>query len=208
MPALSTTENEMRAKFDGVIQFDGVRTTTVVDDAGEKTQVVIILTGEMRIVKDDNPDKTLISNHIPYGSTMLVKDGKHIKKGEVICRWDPFNNVIISEHAGKVKFEQIIENVTYRDEMDEQTGHREKVIIETKDKTKVPSVIVEHGKEGKHYAGPVGAHIVVDNGAQVRQGQIIAKIPRVMGKVKDITGGFPRVTELFEARNPEPGYCG
>ncbi|MFN8322355.1 MAG: DNA-directed RNA polymerase subunit beta' [Chitinophagales bacterium] len=200
--SLSTTENEMRAKFDGIIQFDGVRTTTVVDEAGEKTQVVIGRTGEMRIVKEDNPDKTLISNHIPYGATMFAKDGKHIKKGDVICRWDPFNNVIISEHAGKVKFEQIIENVTYRDEMDEQTGHREKVIIETKDKTKVPSVIVEHGKEGKHYAVPVGAHIVVDNGEQVKQGQIIAKIPRVMGKVKDITGGLPRVTELFEARNP------
>jgi DNA-directed RNA polymerase subunit beta' len=101
-----------------------------------------------------------------------------------------------------VKFEQIIENITYRDEMDEQTGHREKVIIESKDKTKIPSVIVEHGKDGKSYNLPVGAHIVVDNGEEVKQGQIVAKIPRVMGKVKDITGGMPRVTEHFEARNP------
>lgn len=200
--SLSTTENELKAKFDGVIQFDGVRTTSAVDESGEKTNVVIGRTGEMRIVKDDNPDKTLISHHIPYGSTIFVKDGKHIKKGDVICRWDPFNNVIISEVNGKVKFENIIENVTYRDEMDEQTGHREKVIIESKDKTKVPSVIVEHGKESKAYSFPVGAHIVVDNGDTVKQGEIIAKIPRVMGKVKDITGGLPRVTELFEARNP------
>ncbi len=200
--SMSATENEMKAKFDGIIQLDGVRMTTTVDENGEKTNIVIGRTGEMRIVKEDNPDKTLIANHIPYGSTIFVKDGKHIKKGDVICRWDPYNNVIIAEVAGKVKFEQIIENLTYRDEMDDQTGHREKVIIESKDKTKIPSVIVEHGKEGKTYNFPVGAHIVVDNGEQVKQGQIIAKIPRVMGKVKDITGGLPRVTELFEARNP------
>ncbi len=200
--SLSATESELRAKFDGVLQFDGVRLTTSQDEGGEKIQVVIGRTGEMRIVKEDNPDKTLISNHIPYGSIMFAKDGKLVKKGDVICKWDPFNNVIISEQAGKVKFEQVIENVTYRDEMDEQTGHREKVIIESKDKTKIPSIIVEHGKDGKVYNFPVGAHIVVDNGENVKQGQIIAKIPRVMGKVKDITGGLPRVTELFEARNP------
>ena len=200
--SMSATENQLKARFDGVIQFDGVRITNGVDESGEKINVVIGRTGEMRIVKEDNPDKTLISNHIPYGSTMFVKDGKHIKKGDVICQWDPYNNVIISEHAGKVKFEQIIENITYRDEMDEQTGHREKVIIESKDKTKIPAIIVEHGKDGKVYNFPLGAHIVVDNGETVKQGQIIAKIPRVMGKVKDITGGLPRVTELFEARNP------
>ncbi|MCX6198773.1 MAG: DNA-directed RNA polymerase subunit beta' [Bacteroidetes bacterium] len=200
--SMSATENELKARFDGIIQFDGVRLTSGVDEAGEKIQIVIGRTGETRIVKDDNADKVLISNHIPYGSTMFVKDGKHVKKGDVICKWDPYNNVIVSEHAGKVKFEQIIENITYRDEMDEQTGHREKVIIETKDKTKVPAVIVEHGKEGKVYSMPVGAHIVVNNGVTVKQGEIIAKIPRVMGKVKDITGGLPRVTELFEARNP------
>jgi DNA-directed RNA polymerase subunit beta' len=199
---LGATENKLRAKFDGIIQFDGVRTTVTTDEQGEKTNLVIGRTGEIRIVKEDNHDKTLISNHIPYGATMFVKDGKTIKKGDVICEWDPYNNVIISEYAGKVKFEQVIENITYRDEMDEQTGHREKVIIESKDKTKIPSILVEHGKEGKVYNFPVGAHIVVDNGENVVQGQIIAKIPRVMGKVKDITGGLPRVTELFEARNP------
>ncbi len=200
--SMSATENQLKAKFDGVIQFDGVRITNGVDESGEKINVVIGRTGEMRIVKEDNPDKTLISHHVPYGSTMFVKDGKAVKKGDVICQWDPYNNVVISELAGKVKFEQIIENITYRDEMDEQTGHREKVIIESKDKTKIPAIIVEQGKEGKVYNFPVGAHIVVKNGESVKQGQIIAKIPRVMGKVKDITGGLPRVTELFEARNP------
>ncbi len=200
--SMSATESEMRAKFDGIIQFDGVRVTTSVDENGEKINIVIGRTGEMRIVKEDNPDKTLISNHIPYGATMFAKDGKHVKKGDVICKWDPYNNVIISEVAGKVKFEHIIENITYRDEMDEQTGHREKVIIESKDKTKIPSVVVEHGKDGKIYTLPVAAHIVVENGEQVKQGQILSKIPRIMGKVKDITGGLPRVTELFEARNP------
>ena len=200
--SMSATESQLLAKFDGVVVFDGVRTITTTDEAGEKVNVVIGRTGEMRIVKDDNPDKVLNSVHIPYGSFIYVKDGKAIKKGEVICKWDPYNNVIVSEIAGKIKFEHIIENVTYRDEMDEQTGHREKVIVETKDKTKIPTVIVESGKDGKHYNMPVASHIVVDNGETVRQGQIIVKIPRVMGKVKDITGGLPRVTELFEARNP------
>ncbi len=200
--SMSATESQLTAKFDGVIVFDGVRTIASTDESGEKVNVVIGRTGEMRIVKDDNPDKVLISQHIPYGSFIYVKDGKAIKKGDVICKWDPYNNVIVSEVAGKVKFEHIIENVTYRDEMDEQTGHREKVIIETKDKTKIPTVIVEAGKDGKQYNVPVASHIVVDNGETVKQGQILAKIPRVMGKVKDITGGLPRVTELFEARNP------
>jgi DNA-directed RNA polymerase subunit beta' len=200
--SMSATESQLLAKFDGVVVFDGVRTITTTDEAGEKVNVVIGRTGELRIVKDDNPDKVLNSVHIPYGSFIFVKDGKAIKKGDVICKWDPYNNVIVSEIAGKIKFEHIIENVTYRDEMDEQTGHREKVIVESKDKTKIPTVIVEAGKEGKQYNMPVGSHIVVDNGETVRQGQIIVKIPRVMGKVKDITGGLPRVTELFEARNP------
>jgi DNA-directed RNA polymerase subunit beta' len=200
--SLGTSESQIVAKFDGILQLDGVRTTAAVDENGEKINIVIGRTGEMRIVKDDNPDKTLITNHVPYGSQIFLKDGKVVKKGDLICKWDPYNNVIVAEVNGKVKFEHIIENITYRDEMDEQTGHREKVIIEAKDKTKIPSLIVEHGKEGKVYNLPVGAHITVDNGAEVKHGEILAKIPRVMGKVKDITGGLPRVTELFEARNP------
>ncbi|MCS6935460.1 MAG: DNA-directed RNA polymerase subunit beta' [Chitinophagales bacterium] len=200
--SLGQAESQINARFDGIVQFDGIRTTSGIDENGEKTSIVIGRTGELRIVKEDNPDKVLISYHIPYGSQLMVKDGKPVKKGELICKWDPYNNVIISEVNGKVKFEHIIENVTYRDEMDEQTGHREKVIIDSKDKTKIPSILIENGKEGKVYNLPVGAHLVVEDGDTVRQGDIIAKIPRVMGKVKDITGGLPRVTELFEARNP------
>ena len=201
--SMSATESQLLAKFDGVIVFDGVRTINSTNENGEKIETVIGRTGEVRIVKDDNPDKVLNSQHIPYGSQILAKDGKKIKKGDVICKWDPYNNVIVSEVSGKVKFEHIIENVTYRDEMDEQTGHREKVIIESKDKTKIATLIIDGGsKESKTYNIPVGSHIVVDNNEAVKQGQIVAKIPRVMGKVKDITGGLPRVTELFEARNP------
>ena len=199
---LGGTDSQIAARFDGIIQFDGVRTTAAMDENGEKVNIVIGRTGELRIVKDDNPDKVLISYHIPYGSTINVKDGKAIKKGDVICKWDPYNNVIIAEVAGKVKFEHLVENITYRDEMDEQTGHREKVVIESKDKTKIPSIIIERGKDVKVYNLPVGAHISIQDSEEVAHGQIIAKIPRVMGKVKDITGGLPRVTELFEARNP------
>lgn len=130
-----------------------------------------------------------------------MKNGQKVTKGQVICTWDPFNAVIISEITGKVKFESVIEGVTYREEADEQTGHREKVVIETKDKTKIPAIIVE-GKEEKLYNLPVGSHISVNSGDTVRNGQVLAKIPRVMGRSRDITGGLPRVTELFEARNP------
>ena len=132
---------------------------------------------------------------------MNVKDGQKVNKGDVICTWDPFNNVIISEINGTLKFENVIEGVTYREESDEQTGHREKVVIETRDKTKIPSIIVE-GKEIKSYNLPTGSHIIPDEGDEVKAGQVIVKIPRVLGKLRDITGGLPRVTELFEARNP------
>jgi DNA-directed RNA polymerase subunit beta' len=130
--SLGTSESSISARFEGIVQLDGVRTTSAVNEEGEKINVVIGRTGEMRIVKEDNHDKVLITQHIPYGSQIFVKDGKAVKKGDLICSWDPYNNVIISEVNGKVKFEHIIENITYRDEMDEQTGHREKVIIEVK----------------------------------------------------------------------------
>ncbi len=199
--SMGTTESRLEARFDGILQLDGVRAITATDENGEKRNIVIGRTGEMRIVKPDS-DKVLLSAHIPYGSFIFVQDGKKVSKGDVICQWDPYNNVIVSEVSGKVRFENIIENITYREEMDEQTGHKEKVVIESKDKTKAPTIVVESGKEWKNYSLPVGAHISIDNGETLKPGQIIAKIPRVMGKVKDITGGLPRVTELFEARNP------
>ena len=196
----SSTESQLVARFEGTIQFDGLRTTKYKDVNGEEQVIVIGRTGEVRIVDMAN-DRLLITNNVPYGSVLKVSNGKKIAKGDVICTWDPFNAVIISEVSGKVKFESVIDGITYREEADEQTGHREKVVIETKDKTKIPAIIVE-GKEQKLYNLPVGSHIVVNIDDEVHNGQVLVKLPRVMGRSRDITGGLPRVTELFEARNP------
>ncbi|HEY0732321.1 MAG TPA: DNA-directed RNA polymerase subunit beta', partial [Chitinophagaceae bacterium] len=196
----AAVESTLVAKFDGTLQFDGLRTVNTVNNEGDKVQVVIGRTGEIRNIDVKN-DRLLNVMNIPYGATLAVKDGQHVKKGDLICTWDPFNNVIAAELDGKLKFENIIEGITFREESDEQTGHREKVVIETRDKTKIPSIIIE-GKEKKSYNLPTGSHIVVDEGENVKAGQVIVKIPRVLGKLRDITGGLPRVTELFEARNP------
>jgi DNA-directed RNA polymerase subunit beta' len=196
----STVESSLNAKFDGTIQFDGLRTVSSLNNEGNKVNIVIGRTGEVRTMDVKN-DRLLITNNIPYGSTLHVKDGQEIKKGDVICTWDPFNNVIVAEQNGKVEFEGVIEGITFREESDDQTGHREKVIIETKDKTKIPTIIVA-GKDNKHYNLPVGSHLAVDEDEEVKAGQVLVKIPRVLGKLRDITGGLPRVTELFEARNP------
>jgi DNA-directed RNA polymerase subunit beta' len=196
----ASVDSTLLAKFDGTIQFDGLRTVITENNEGDKVQIVIGRTGEVRIIDTKN-DRLLITNNIPYGSTLLVKDGQKITKGDVICTWDPYNNVIVAEINGELKFENVIEGVTYREESDEQTGHREKVVIETRDKTKIPSIVVE-GKELKSYNLPTGSHIIPDAGDQVKAGQVLVKIPRVLGKLRDITGGLPRVTELFEARNP------
>jgi DNA-directed RNA polymerase subunit beta' len=196
----ASVESSLLAKFDGTIQFDGLRTVTAENNEGEKIQVVIGRTGEVRIIDIKN-DRLLITNNVPYGSTLLVKDGQEVKKGETICTWDPFNNVVVAEIAGRIKFENVIEGVTFREEADEQTGHREKVVIETKDKTKIPTLIVE-GKDVKMYNLPVGSHIVVEETEDVKAGQVLVKIPRTLRMQRDITGGLPRVTELFEARNP------
>ena len=196
----SVVDNSLPAKFDGVVAFDGIRTVDSTDNTGAVVKIVVGRTGEMRIMDEKN-DRILITNNVPYGSTLQVKNGAKVKKGEALCSWDAFNNVIVSEIAGDVKYDSIIEGVTFREESDEQTGHREKVVIDTKDKTKIPSVVVE-GKDTKSYNIPVGSHIVVEEGEVVKAGQVMVKIPRILGKLKDITGGLPRVTELFEARNP------
>jgi len=196
----ASVESTLPAKFDGTIQFDGLRTVVTENNEGEKVQTVIGRTGEVRIIDTKN-DRLMISHNIPYGATLLMKDGQKISKGDIICTWDPFNNVVVAEQNGTLKFENVIEGVTYREEADEQTGHREKVVIETRDKTKIPSILVE-GKELKSYNLPTGSHIVIEEGDEVKAGQVIVKIPRVLGKLRDITGGLPRVTELFEARNP------
>jgi DNA-directed RNA polymerase subunit beta' len=197
----ASVESTLNAKFDGTIQFDGLRTVTTTNNEGAKVQAVIGRTGEVRIMDVKN-DRLLITNNIPYGSTLLVKEGQQVKKGDAICSWDPFNNVVIAEIPGKIRFENIIEGVTFREEADEQTGHREKVVIETKDKTKIPALLVDGTKDTKSYNLPVGSHIVIEEGDDVVAGQVLVKIPRILGKLRDITGGLPRVTELFEARNP------
>jgi DNA-directed RNA polymerase subunit beta' len=195
-------ESQINAKFDGVIEFENVR--TVSHETTEGTlEVVLGRSGEFRIV-EPGTNKMIMSNNIPYGAFLYVKDGAKISKGDKICSWDPYNAVIISEFEGKAEFEAIIEGVTFREESDEQTGHREKVIIDTRDKTKNPVIRVadKKGNGIKGYNIPVGAHIAVEENEKVKIGQIIAKIPRSTGKTRDITGGLPRVTELFEARNP------
>ena len=202
--SLSATESSMVAKFDGVIALDGVKTLIATNEEGKKTELVVGRTGELRL-GDGKTDKVLMNAHIPYGSQIFVKDGAKVTKGQMICSWDPFNAVIITEFKGKIEFENILEGNTFREESDEQTGHREKVIIESRDKTKIPTIKItgKGGVELKSYNIPVGSHINCEDGEEVVPGAILVKIPRLMGKMKgDITGGLPRVTELFEARNP------
>jgi DNA-directed RNA polymerase subunit beta' len=196
-------ESQINAKFDGIIEFENVRTVTYQTAEEGAVDVVLGRSGEFRIVEEGS-NKVIVTNNIPYGSYLYVKDGSKITKGDRICSWDPYNAVIISEFAGVAQFEAVLEGITFREESDEQTGHREKVIIDTRDKTKNPSIQVADNKGNliKGYNIPVGAHIAVDEGEKLQTGQIIAKIPRSTGKTRDITGGLPRVTELFEARNP------
>ncbi len=195
-------ESQINARFDGKIEFENVRTVEYQTEDG-KVDVVLGRSGEFRIV-EQGTNKVIVTNNIPYGAYLYVKDGSMITKGERICSWDPYNAVIISEFAGIAKFEAVLEGITFREESDEQTGHREKVIIDTRDKTKNPVIQVVDNKGNliKGYNIPVGAHIAVDEGDKLQTGQVIAKIPRSTGKTRDITGGLPRVTELFEARNP------
>jgi len=190
----------IKAKFPGKIEFEGIRTVDTTDKDDNKVKVVMGRTGEIRIV--DAEGRVLISNNVPYGAFLTVKDGQKVEKGEQLCHWDPYNAVIMSEFDGEIGYESIIEGITYKEESDEQTGHKEKVITDTRDKTKNPAIIVNGKNETKGYNIPVGAHLAVDQGEKIKAGQVLAKIPRTMGKSRDITGGLPRVTELFEARNP------
>jgi len=198
--SVAKQESNMLAKFDGVVEFDSVKTTQL---EGDDKKVVISRSGEVRIM-DAGKTKQFSSNYIPYGATLFVKNGQKIKKGDVICEWDPFNAVIISEFSGIAQFEAIEENITFRIERDDQTGHAEKVIVESRNKRKIPTVRIMNadGEVMKSYNLPVGAYLSINDGDAVKAGQTIVKIPRKLGGIQDITGGLPRVTELFEARNP------
>lgn len=201
--SLSKTESEIISKFNGKVEFDGLRVSEFEDELGNRTQVVLSRTGELRIV-DTDTGKLYVSQHIPYGAIMYVQDGEQITRGKRICEWDPFNAVIVSEFSGVARFEDIEEGITFRVERDDQTGYAEKVIIEPKNRRKMPSIRIvdRNGEELRSYNLPVGSYISIEDGSEVSAGQKIVKIPRKLGKIQDITGGLPRVTELVEARNP------
>ncbi|WP_425077601.1 DNA-directed RNA polymerase subunit beta' [Psychroserpens sp. S379A] len=196
-------ENKLVVKFDGVAEIEDLKTVKTKDNEGKEVDVVISRTSELKLV-DAKTGITLSTNNIPYGSYIYVKPGSKVKKGDVVCQWDPYNGVIISEFAGKVKFENIEQGVTYQVEIDEQTGYQEKVISESRNKKLIPTLIIEDakGEAIRSYNLPVGAHLMIDDGEKIKVGKILVKIPRKSAKAGDITGGLPRVTELFEARNP------
>ena len=198
-----STQSMIESKYDGIAEIEELRVVEQLNDTGIKTYIVVSRLAELRII-DKNTRIQLSTHNIPYGSKLYIENGQEVKKGMMICEWDPYNGVIITEFKGKVAFEQVIDGVTYREESDEQTGYKEKVIIETRDKTKNPGlrILDEKGDTIRTYNLPVAGHMAVEDGQIVEAGAVLVKIPRAAGKAGDITGGLPRVTELFEARNP------
>jgi DNA-directed RNA polymerase subunit beta' len=200
--SVSKTESSIISKFNGILEFDNIRTVSK-GKGDDGKNVVISRSGELRII-DPETKKVFTTKHVPYGSILMFKEKEKVSMGDVICEWDPFNSVIVSEFSGIVKYDDIEEGVNYRSERDDQTGHIEKVIIESKNKRKIAAIAImdASGEEIKNYNLPVGAYLSVEDGDEIQQGDTIAKIPRKQGQIQDITGGLPRVTELFEARNP------
>ena len=196
-------ENKLIVRFDGIAEIEDLKTVKGEDSEGKTIDIVISRTSEIKLM-DKKTGIVLSTNNIPYGSTIFVKDGQAMKAGETVCQWDPYNGVIISEFAGKIKYENIEQGITYQVEIDEQTGFQEKVISESRDKKKIPTLQIIGKKDEviRSYNLPVGAHLMVDDGDKIKIGKILVKIPRKSAKAGDITGGLPRVTELFEARNP------
>ncbi len=192
----SEVDSSITIKKDGRLEIEDLRTVKTTNKDGDKIEIVISRSAETRVIDDKN-GVILSSAIVPYGSTIFIKEG-NVKKGDVVCQWDPYNAVIISEIAGKVEFVDIEEGVSYRTESDEQTGHQEKVIIDSRNRKKSPTIQIGD----KNYSVPVGSHLAVDDGSKIKAGAILAKIPRSAGSSGDITGGLPRVTEMFEARNP------
>lgn len=196
-------DNKLLVKFPGIAEIEDLRTVQGQDAQGNPVDVVISRTTEIKIV-DAKTGITLSTNNIPYGSQLFVKNGAKVSKGDLVCSWDPYNGVIVSEFPGKIAYENIEQGVTYQVEIDEQTGFQEKVISESRNKRLIPTLLIQDGKGEtlRSYNLPVGSHIMVDDGDKIKEGKILVKIPRKSAKAGDITGGLPRVTELFEARNP------
>ncbi len=197
------TASSIMAKYSGVIEFDELRSIPYTSDDGRSYDVVVGRSAELRLV-DKNTGILLSSGHIPYGSNLYFKDGDHVTKDDLICEWDAYNATIVSEVSGVVHFENMIEGLTYRVESDEQTGFHDKVVIESRQKAKNPAIhiLTKDGELIKTYDLPINAHLAVEEKEMVKAGGLLVKIPRAIGKSGDITGGLPRVTELFEARNP------
>ncbi|MBU2994930.1 DNA-directed RNA polymerase subunit beta' [Cellulophaga baltica] len=196
-------DNKLSAKFAGIAEIEDLRTVTAKNGEGEDEEIVISRTSEVKIV-DPKTGITLSTNNISYGSQLFIKNGAKVAKDDVICQWDPYNGVIVTEFPGTIAYENIDQGVTYQVEIDEQTGFQEKVISESRNKKLIPTLLIKNNKDEvlRSYNLPVGSHIMVDNGEEVTEGKILVKIPRKSAKSGDITGGLPRVTELFEARNP------
>ncbi len=196
-------DSKLEAKFGGIAEIEDLRTVTGSDNEGKPVEIVISRTSEIKVV-DAKTGITLSTNNIPYGSQLFVKNGSKIEKREVICQWDPYNGVIVSEFPGQIAYENIEQGITYQVEIDEQTGFQEKVISESRNKKLIPTLLIKNSKDEvlRSYNLPVGSHIMVDDGDKIKEGKILVKIPRKSAKSGDITGGLPRVTELFEARNP------
>ena len=196
-------ENQLITKFDGVAEIEDLKTVKGEDQEGNEVNIVISRTSEIKLI-DKKTKNVLSTNNIPYGSILNIENGATLKKGQSVCSWDPFNGVIVSEFAGKIVYENIEQGVTYQVEIDEQTGFQEKVISESRNKKLIPTLLIQDNKGNllRSYNLPVGAHIMVDDNEKIKEGKILVKIPRKSAKSGDITGGLPRVTELFEARNP------
>jgi len=199
--SVMASQSQVSSKFDGRLQYDNVKNIEVPDDDGSR----IVVTGRQGVVNIlDHDNRVMTKYDVPYGATMLIADGAQVARGEIIYEWDPYNAVIISEHPGMVRYTDLRENVTYREIDDEQTGHIHKVVIDSRDRTLAPRLVIEDkkGNEIHHYIVPTRAHLAVNDGQAIAAGTILVRIPRDIGKTRDITGGLPRVTELFEARSP------
>ena len=196
-------ENKLVTKFAGKAEIEDFKTVLGKDNDGNDVNVVISRTSELKVV-DTKTGLVLSTNNIPYGSFVYIKNGQKVKADTLVCQWDPYNGVIISEFAGKVSFENIEQGLTYQVEIDEQTGFQEKVISESRNKKLIPTLHINDlkGNVIRSYNLPVGAHLMIDDGENINIGKVLVKIPRKSAKAGDITGGLPRVTELFEARNP------